>query len=137
METYIQKNPGPNPDRSFILAGYATHNESAFLQELVVRRLLEESKPFIVDGSLSNVDWCAAAAVHVVMRSRHSVALTCEMRVDSAGTATTSTTSAPTTPSTESGSCTSSATRTSSGSGDLLDPHAVSLRTPLPPCDLD
>ena len=32
METYIAKNPGPNPDRSYILAGYATHNESAYLQ---------------------------------------------------------------------------------------------------------
>jgi len=57
MVHYIQKNPGPKPDKNIIYAGHATHNESAFIQEIIVREMLEESKSMIIDGSLSNADW--------------------------------------------------------------------------------
>jgi len=57
MNRYIQRNPGPNPDKDIILAGHATHNESAFIEELIVRQLLEDSKSMIIDGSLSNAEW--------------------------------------------------------------------------------
>jgi len=56
-QEYIKRNPGPNPDKKIIFAGHATHNESAFLQELIVREMLEESKSMIIDGSLSNAEW--------------------------------------------------------------------------------
>lgn len=35
MQEYIRRNPGPDPDANIILAGHATHNESAFLQVLM------------------------------------------------------------------------------------------------------
>eukprot|EP00960_Hanusia_phi_P058600 763930-Hanusia_phi.AAC.11 len=54
---YISRNPGPNPNKNIILAGHATHNESGFLQEVIVRKLMEGSKHLIVDGSLSNAEW--------------------------------------------------------------------------------
>ena len=57
MQEYIKRNPGPDPDSNIILAGHATHNESAFLQELIVREMLEENKSMIIDGSLSNAEW--------------------------------------------------------------------------------
>jgi len=57
MQEYIKRNPGPDPDERVIFAGHATHNESAFLQELIVREMLEESKSMIIDGSLSNAEW--------------------------------------------------------------------------------
>jgi len=48
MVHYIQKNPGPKPDKNIIYAGHATHNESAFIQEIIVREMLEESKSMII-----------------------------------------------------------------------------------------
>jgi len=57
MKHYISRNPGPNPNKNIILAGHATHNESGFLQEVIVRKLMEGSKHLIVDGSLSNAEW--------------------------------------------------------------------------------
>ena len=57
MVHYIERNPGPVPDESIILAGHATHNESAFIQEMIVREMLEDSKSMIIDGSLSNAEW--------------------------------------------------------------------------------
>ena len=36
MSYYIQRNPGPNPSKDIILAGHATHNESAFIEVLLI-----------------------------------------------------------------------------------------------------
>jgi len=57
MTEYIVRNPGPFPRDDQIVAGVATHNESGFLQELIVRELMERRKHIIVDGSLADADW--------------------------------------------------------------------------------
>lgn len=71
MQEYISRNPGPNPSAELILAGLATHNESAFLQEMIVSELLERSKHLIVDGSLSNADWFANYFAYIRRRYPH------------------------------------------------------------------
>jgi len=68
MNEYIRRNPGPTPSNRTILAGAATHKESGFLQELIVRELMDRDMHLIVDGSLSNADWYADYLRHIRRR---------------------------------------------------------------------